>query len=87
MKPCSDVDEKTRSKFIGRVHKNMAVSTLRSSLTTGNRELVGRFVVDTGTPEYKYLILVLYSGLRTPEYLILRVLDTLPDTREFLFSR
>ena len=22
MKPCSDFDEKTRSKFIGRVHKN-----------------------------------------------------------------
>ena len=25
MKPCSDVDEKTRLKFIGRVHKNTAV--------------------------------------------------------------
>ena len=35
MKPCSDVDEKTRSKFIGRVNKNTAVSTLRSSLSVG----------------------------------------------------
>ena len=33
LKPCSDVDEKTQSKFIGCVHKNTAVSTLRCSLT------------------------------------------------------
>ena len=33
MKPCSDVNEKTRSKFIGRVHKNTAVSSLRNSLS------------------------------------------------------
>ena len=39
MKPCSDVDEKTRSKFIGRVHKNTAVSTLRFSLSTANKTL------------------------------------------------
>ena len=32
LKPCSDVDEKTQSKFIGCVHKNTAVSTLRFSL-------------------------------------------------------
>ena len=28
LKPCSDVDEKTQSKFIGCVRKNTAVSTL-----------------------------------------------------------
>jgi hypothetical protein len=31
LKPCSDVDEKTQSKFIGFVRKNTAVSTLRNS--------------------------------------------------------
>ena len=42
MKPCSDVDEKTRSKFIGRVHKNTAVSTLRCSLTHDREEVFPR---------------------------------------------
>ena len=35
LKPCSDVNEKTQSKFIGCVHKNTAVSTLRFSLNHG----------------------------------------------------